>query len=722
MTLFRGFWVLPIFLTLFPIAESQELPRSLLKTHIHVLLDDSDSMKSFHPEIILEKIQSLCLKNSCDVELRKLSQENEWTKKSYTPLRQGLETWFPKVRFDPWILVSDGGDSTPTLPWPREWKGFGQDSEKKTQGILISFPDTEEERLWIEEATSSPLFFDGKPALIDVVLNRKRKKLNSETVQVQVLNGKNVLISENILFPEGQSAVVASLTLPNLTLGKQNLEVRVLAPPGEKYLWDKVLYVSSEVVSNTLGILHLLGSPNWDGRFMRRFLKSEPKYDLISFFILRDPWDVQAVSERELSLIPFPVARLFNEELPKFRSIVLQNFNLQQFLSFEYQKRLVDYVKAGGSLFFIGGPRSLLAGDLQNSPLRELFPFTLKTELVSTFNFWDPSHSVVDKNGPWFDKDLTFKMELASPSADKMALADVYEEWVLQADAIEGDIPWKGLHHMENVNFIAEHTPLILAKTADGKSIPLAVASYPEKGRAIWFFSDQLWRFAMSPSDDVSRAVYNRMIESSFSWLLRQDFRKPVTLSQFILQSWGEGERVTWSVDLEGPAIKYFETSRKWHLNVCDRVVDLKQLGISKLGASHLTLTGKLDMKNSINKQCTLSLTGQHEAFGSVKESILGYIPDMLKDQNVGGSELKMRQLSELTNAPLFSVNEFDKTVQFIETWLAEKTEHQPGLSIPPRFRSYLNYYWIFGQWWFYFLMIFLPLEVLVRRWPKLRP
>ena len=58
----------------------------------------------------------------------------------------------------------------------------------------------------------------------------------------------------------------------------------------------------------------------------------------------------------------------------------------------------------------------------------------------------------------------------------------------------------KGLHHMENVSFKdGEYTPLLNARLRDGTTVPLAVASYPGKGRALWIFSDSLWRLAMDP-------------------------------------------------------------------------------------------------------------------------------------------------------------------------------------------------------------------------------
>lgn len=721
----RGLWLLPLLLSFNPVNESRELPRAVVKTPIYVFVDDSSSMHAASNPLgkaqkTLDSLRSLCKGNACEVKETWLSKENELTKKGYTPLRQTLSNWFSRIGHELWLVISDGGDSTPKLPWPKEWQGLGLDEEKKTTGVLIGVAEEFGDRLWIEDLDIAPISFEGRPTVAQVTLQRKRKSLRPETIQVQISMGSQVLLSENAYFPEGQQSLVNVLTLPPLQKGKHELELRVLAPPGEKVLWDKESHVSIEVISNTLGIMHLLGSPSWDGRFLRRYLKAEPKYDLISFFILRDPWDIQIIDERELSLIPFPVARLFNEELGKFKSIVLQNFNLLQFLTPQYQKNLVDFVKAGGSLLFLGGQRALQSRDLQNSPLRELLPFHPKTE-GTHFESWDSAEETVDKSGPWFDKTLSFNVALASPSPEKLALADVFQEWSLVSEQLQQMSTLTGLHHMENVKFKADYTPLLDAVLNDGKRIPLAVASYPGKGRAIWIFSDQFWRFAMSPQSELSRTVYNHLMESSLSWLVHHDTRKPLSLSRFQLQAWGERDPIDWSVEIEGPAVRYFEPGKSWSLNVCANTIDLYKSSVKNLGPTRAVLSGRLDSARVLSRTCTLEIRGQNPAFGSVSESLTSKIPEMIKDQSVGGSELKMRQLSDLTGAKLLSLDELEKTLAWIENWLGEKSG-QHGVFLPPRFRTLIHHYWIFDTAWFFILMLFLPIEVLIRRWHKLKP
>ena len=730
LSLCRGLWVLPLVLALTPRSESRELPRTLERSPIYVLVDDSSSMQDEHDgqvpskltQNLLTRLRKSCQQLGCELKETLLSQENSLTKRGYTPLRQALATWFARLGHESWLVISDGGDAQPSARWPSTWQGFGTDVTQKQRGMLVGFSENSRDRLWIENLSVAPLSFDGRPSTCEVTLHRKRRQLALENVQVQVSLGEQVLLSENVIFPEGQESLVSTLPLPALPRGQHEIEVRVLAPRGETVLWDKMAYASIDVVSNTLGILHLLGSPSWDGRFLRRYLKSEPKYDLISFFILRDPWDVQDVNERELSLIPFPVSRLFSEELVNFRAIVLQNFNLLQFLMPSYQKNLVEFVKAGGGLFFIGGRRALQSHDLQNSPLRELLPFDLTTTQDDVgLGLWEDSEASVDKNGPWYDKNLSYTIALAHPNPGKLALADVFEEWALFAEQL-GQVPaLKGLHHMENVKFKSDYTPLLDATTADGKKIPLAVASYPGKGRAIWLFTDQLWHLALNPQAQISRTVYNHLMESTFAWLLRQDFRKPLSASRFQLQAWGENEPVDWSVWLQGPAVHYFEPDSHWHLKVCNNTVDLQNVFITKTGPTQAILSGKIENQLVKAKTCRLEIRAEHPAFGSLVEAQTAEIPEMIKDQGVGASELKMQQLAELTGAKVMWLNDFATTAQQIETWMEERTGHN-GVFLPPRYRTLTNHYWIFDSWWFFFLLLFLPLEVVVRRWDNLTP
>ncbi|MBI2603211.1 MAG: hypothetical protein HYW48_09150 [Deltaproteobacteria bacterium] len=717
----RFLWILPLLLAFHPENEQLSLPKTIVSTPVSVLIDDSLSMKHMSEDIegFLEDLRSFCLKSGCELRTSKLSQEDMRTQLGYSPMRRTLEKWLPGLENQPWLLFTDGGDSRPSLSWPLSLQNLGAGEGKLSRGFIVGVEHEAEDNAWIEESRVTPFAFAETPLSSSLLLVRTRDALDPEHLQVQLTEGDQILASQNASFQAGQDRVWVDLSVPPLPRGNHLLKFKVLPSPDESVLWDNEVFESVEVVSNTLGILHLLGSPSWDGRFLRRYLKTEPKYDLVSFFILRDPWDRQDVNEREISLIPFPVSRLFNEELINFRVVVLQNFNLLQFLLPEYQKSLVDFVKNGGGLLFVGGKRALLTQDLQGTPLKELLPFDLQNSnpTVTPPGLWDDMDWPVDKKGPWFDRDLRFKIEVANPSPEKRALATVLNEWALLSHDLGNFQDGKGLHHMENIVFREEQaTPLLNAIAPDGKRIPLAVASYPGKGRALWIFTDSLWRMAMGSKEALPRSTYNQFMESAFTWLLRHDFRKSLAITKFEIESKDETVS-TWTASLYGPTVRYFQATEDWKLSVCDTPVDIQDVIIDNPSPNRVNILGHLQGSSQNLRTCRFEVSGVHPAFGSVKETLSVQIPGALKDSVVGGSSAKLKQLSKLTGAPLSFFNgDRERTKNNVREWLANYASLQ-GLVLPDRYVQLKSYYWVMHTWWFFLLLLFLPLEVIVRRW-----
>ena len=92
-------------------------------------------------------------------------------------------------------------------------------------------------------------------------------------------------------------------------------------------------------------------------RAARRCSKSNPNVDLISFFILRTQDDISLVPNDEMSLIPFPTRELFEQQLPSFDLIVLQNFEYLPYGIGDYLENIRSYVEGGGGLAMLGGAR-----------------------------------------------------------------------------------------------------------------------------------------------------------------------------------------------------------------------------------------------------------------------------------------------------------------------------------------------------------------------------
>lgn len=712
-------WMGAVFSAFFPETLSEQTSRSLVQQPIHILLDDSKSMMLPKVQNEVKTVQKLveqtCLEYGCAPKISLLSNLHPETALGFTPLSSVFEPWLYKLGTDPWILISDGGDYRPNMAWNPKLHNTGEKTADlaTNRGFILGFPEEQVTNIWIEDEQVPPLAFEGKPVPISLGLRRTAMNLDLTRVQVQILSREHLLATANAEFPKGAVHTSVTVTVPPLARGQHLLTLRTLPTPDEKVLWDNQSYANVDVLPNTLGVLHLLGSPSWDGRFMRRFLKSEPKFDLISFFILRDPWDSQQVPERELSLIPFPVERLFRDELQNFRVVIIQNFTLYQFLMPEFQDNLVKFVKDGGGLLFIGGPRALTETDFRSSPLREILPFKtpLKADAAAppTLLPGDDESSF----GSTYDALIKYKMDLADPEPHQRSLANVYDDWEQLGVALTSLDSLQGLHKISKDQLdVKNTTPLLSARTRDGNLIPLAVASYPGKGRAIWLFSDSLWRLAMSATEQNSRQIYHQFMDAALTWLMRQDLKKPLLARHFaIFERPRQGS--TWRVFLQGPAARYIQNGKEWRVSVCGLQQNMDAINIEGVASDEWELRGPLNAQVRGGDICDFVIEGQNPAFGSVKATAALAVPKTLTDDQMGSSLLKLEQLSRLTGA-ILSVGEKDHHT--LESWL-QKISKSEGIALPSRFKTIQESYWILDKMWFWLLALLLPLEVLVRRW-----
>lgn len=709
-------WLLPIVLAIWPRLDKELVSNSLTLKTIHLLIDDSESMQDeqslSHTRALLETAEESCREMACRVQTTKLSELSEEVDKGYTPLAAGVKSWLPLTHGEPWILISDGGDAQPSIPWPAQLRGLGQQGGKPI-GLVIGSPHEEQESLWLEMGSGPDFGFDQKVVELEVAVHRRSLQKDQElTVQLQASSlGKN-LASLNVNFRPGEESLNVQIPLPPLARGTHLIKLTVLPIASETAIWDNTLYKSLEVLPNTIGLLHLLGAPSWDGRFVRRYLKSEPKYDMISFFILRDPTDTQLTNERELSLIPFPVERLFSEELPNFRAVVIQNFSLYQFLEPAYQKNLVDFVLNGGGLLFIGGPRALHELDIGSSPLAALLPFKIKEGGggggAREFLGWS-------ERGPVpYDPKVAFKIKPAEPDREKRLLATVFDDWLPLNFELEGNASYHGLHRLDRTELIDEgFTPLLMAETEDGHESLLAAASYPGKGRAIWIFSDDLWRMALNPGPEGSRESYHSFLKASMTWLLREEMQRPLWLQDFALQS--QGKQTAWSVRVRGPAARFLHEGEGWTYRICGQELTAKELVRQMVSSDQWLLSGTVATRLASGAACELSIEGEHPAFGTVRSSIYGAVPDYFADKDIEGSFHRLSQLSQLTGASLIDPKEGENT-RLLKEMLRSVTGSL-GVTQKAEQKLVPDHYWALDSWWCFFLLLALPLEVLVRRW-----
>ena len=338
-TFFRAIWILAIFSALFPEVISEKLPTKIGLKKLNILVDDSESMRlktGFtspldEVEEQLKKLRTKCSTVGCSLNILNMSDFSSAVKNGKSPIFEFTQSVVDFNENSPWILFTDGGDMNPR-------KSFKSSDIKNKVGLVVAKGIKEDVNIWLDNLEVPSFGFAEKPSMISVRVNRNKDVSETKNIQIQIQVDGNTVTSANVRFSFGEMSKVVEVVIPSQQKGHHLLSVSSLPTKSETLFWDNMVFNHFETVPNTIGVLHLSGSPTPDSRFMRRFIKSEPKIDLISFFILRDPWDSQYVSEREMSLIPFPAERLFTQELANFKLVIIQNFRMLQFLNSKYQK------------------------------------------------------------------------------------------------------------------------------------------------------------------------------------------------------------------------------------------------------------------------------------------------------------------------------------------------------------------------------------------------
>lgn len=690
----RLLWLSPLLLALWPQLNTIKTAAEIAPRVLHILVDNSDSMSGAATratQAVLWQAERSCQELGCKVRLRYLSELSTATHRGYTPLSLVLHDWLIEVGDAAWLLLTDGGDLQPQLAW----QNVLELESLNDAGLVLGFADEKNKNIRLAEIDLVPLAFEHSSADVQLVLQRTPSE-KQERVQVQATLDGKVLASENVVFAALMDEASLTLTVPELARGMHLLEVEVLPPGGEKILWDNSRAALLEVLPNTVGLLHLLGSPSWDGSFVRRYLKSEPRYDLISFFILRDPLDDTQVDARELSLIPFPVDQLFGEELENFRVIIMQNFSLSRFLQPQHQQNLVDFVLRGGALLFIGGPRSLRYEDIIASPLHKILQVDRRSAALQR------------KHSNW-QQNIDFKLRFAQPTADQRALASIYDDWLEMQEELLAFAGARGLNRL--VLRDTGYTPLINAIGKDGAELPLLVASYPGKGRAIWLFSDTFWRLAMT---GVSRYTYHSFLHLAMTWLLKQDLQRPLRISNFVL-SRDRNLDVVWRLELHGAATKYFALSEQWQLQLCGQVQDWSQVNVTTVGPQRKNLTGRISAGNK--HKCRVKIAGIDKAFGALQAESVALLPALYKDAEMGKAAAHAEALAKLLRVPF--VVEREKFSSRLSMFMSR---HFTAAKFAPRWqeKTTQDYFWILNEPWYFLLLMFLPAEVLLRRWREI--
>jgi uncharacterized membrane protein len=305
----------------------------------------------------------------------------------------------------------------------------------------------------------------------------------------------------------GEQEVRVEFEFTPAKVGKYVYEIATPVADDEAVAENNTRSFVLRVIRDKTRVLQVVGQPSWDVRALRGMLKQNPNVDLISFFILRTQDDLLQAMSDELSLIPFPTHELFEEQLPSFDLIVLQNFDFIPYGIAPYLDNIKSYVMGGGGLVMLGGALSFGSGGYARTAVADVLPVDLP-----------PAHLPPDR-----------LLDLAPFSAQLTEQGRVHPITALRFEPSDNAAAWRGLPTLNGINLTegARRDALVLAvhptrRTSSGKPMPLVAAWEVGQGRALAITTDSLWRWgfvaAATPGDDGRS--YFKLWDNSIRWLM----------------------------------------------------------------------------------------------------------------------------------------------------------------------------------------------------------
>lgn len=313
-------------------------------------------------------------------------------------------------------------------------------------------------------------------------------------------NGR--LIESRTLPLDGPRRRTETFTVQPQHVGRDVLTAQIVGLPGEATLANNRADVVVDVVRDRIRVLQLAGRPSWDARFLRSALRAAPGVDLVSFYVMVDEEAGLFVQAQDTTLIPFPTRTLFEEALPTFDIVVLQDFGFGPFGVLRHALQLGAYLGEGGAFWVIGGRRSLAAGGYRGTPIGRWMPAVLRPLDAGDDGYRDATAG-----------------ELLTDVGARHPVTRIAD------DPDESARLWRALTLPgHNTGLAAREEAATLLKAGDGSPV-LALGTWGA-GRTALLATSGLWTWAF-PDDraplpaEAMRRAHGRLLDQLMRWLVR---------------------------------------------------------------------------------------------------------------------------------------------------------------------------------------------------------
>jgi uncharacterized membrane protein len=322
--------------------------------------------------------------------------------------------------------------------------------------------------------------------------------ISTTTVPVTLRREGDILATQEVVLAGGKPQTITFKTKPD-KIGEFVYSVSVPVIAGEAVVTNNERSFVLQVIRDKIRVLQVAGRPSWDERFLRQHLKENPNVDLISFFILRTPTDMSMADESEMSLIPFPVERLFTTELASFDVVIFQNFDYRPYNMERYLPNIAAAVRNGLGFVMIGGEQSFGDGGYPRTPIESILPFH------------------IDVSGMVHERTQATLTEAGRrhPVTD-LGRGGASNERIWAALPAWGETNRHG-------GLTAQATTLVNAVDAHNNATPAIAVMEVGEGRSLGIATDALWRWRLTSLRDggASQRAYHRFWSNALRWLVR---------------------------------------------------------------------------------------------------------------------------------------------------------------------------------------------------------
>lgn len=394
------------------------------------------------------------------------------------------------------VLLTDGGDEViqnPKLPdMPLYVTGVGKDPDSWND-LSVAEVDAP---VIVEKGSTFEVSADvlARFALRDFALN-------VPTIRVQLQAERQgewqAVESKFVQSDASKSRVKFSLRAPQEP-GLKTYRVQVENVEGELSDLNNVRQFNVDVRTDTLHVLFFAQELGWDFSMIRKELARDPSVELTALFrVSGQRFVVQGSRQKgdEQLEAGFPASK---EILDLFKCVIVGSFSASQWTQEQFSA-LLEYVRDGGAVVFLGGENSFGSGGYDRTAIEPLFPWGLSgarsTFQIGQFAVSVPaaalSNSIVEETA-----------KIISP-LDGVAVESVNVEGPLKSGAVA-----------------------LLEASVSGRPVPLVSIQRYGQGQTMAVATNTLWKWCRASEElsDAYGTFWRQTVKNITDWEEGQRF------------------------------------------------------------------------------------------------------------------------------------------------------------------------------------------------------